>query len=108
MKKNAKKEIERIKIIDNFIEKDELRKDMFDAEAKLNDIISREMRGNITRSRARWTEQGERSIRYFFGLEKSNAKKTIISILSCPQSGMIYDRGVGTIFFPAGATLRAS
>lgn len=92
-KEKLEKEIERIKRLDDFIRNDELRKDLFDTEAKLNNIISDEIRGNITRSRARWTEQGERSTRYFFGLEKSNAKKKSISKISCPQSGnLIYDQ----------------
>ena len=91
-KENLKKEIDRIKNIDDFIKKDDLRKEMFEAEARLNDIISSEMRGNITRARARWTEQGERSTKYFFGLERSNAKKKSITKISCPHSGMIYDQ----------------
>ena len=91
-KEKLSKEIERIKNINDFIKNDVLRKEMFEAEAKLNDIISTEMRGNITRSRARWTEQGERCTRYFFGLEKSNAKKKSISKISSQNSGMIYDQ----------------
>ena len=39
------------------------------------------MRGEITRSRVQWTEEGERSTKYFFGFEKSNGKKKCINKL---------------------------
>ena len=69
-----------------------MRKEMFDAEIKLNEIISKEIKGNITRSRARWVEEGERSNKYFFGLEKVNGKKKILSKLSDPEKGLLLDQ----------------
>ena len=57
---------------------DRLRNDFFEAEVKLNSLLDLETQGLITRSRAQWTEQGERSTKYFFGLEKSNSKKKSI------------------------------
>ena len=60
---------------------DNLHKKLFDNEVELNSIIDLEVQGIITRSRAQWTEDGERSTKYFFGLEKSNGKKKSISNL---------------------------
>ena len=57
------------------------RQSLIDAECKLNDIIDKEMQGLITRARAKWTEEGERSTKYFYGLEKSNSKKKLINKL---------------------------
>ena len=49
---------------------------------KLNSIIDIEIKGIITRSRAQWTEEGERYTKYFFGLEKShNKKKNVCKIM---------------------------
>ena len=47
----------------------------------LNAIISEDVQGVITRSRAQWVEEGERSTKYFFGLEKSNQKKKSLTKL---------------------------
>ena len=77
-KQKLLKIIEYIKNVPNFIEDDRIRKELFDAEAQLNSIIDIEIKGAITRSRAQWTEEGERSTKYFFGLEKSNNKKKSI------------------------------
>ena len=74
-KQKLLKVIEDIKSVPNFIENDMTRKELFEAEVKLNCIIDSEIKGAITRSRAQWTEEGERSTKYFFGLEKSNYKK---------------------------------
>ena len=52
-----------------------------DAEAKLDKLIKLEIQGVITRSKIQWTEEGERSTKYFFGLEKCRAKKKTISKL---------------------------
>ena len=64
---------------------DNLRKKLFNNEIELNSIIDLEVQGIITRSRAQWTEEGERSTKYFFGLEKSNGKKKSISKLITPE-----------------------
>ena len=44
---------------------------LHEAETSLNEIISTEIQGIITRSKVRWAEEGERSTKYFLGLEKS-------------------------------------
>ena len=60
-----------------------------DNEIELNSIIDLEVQGIITRSRAQWTQEGERSTNYFFGLEKSNGKKKSISKLITPEKKII-------------------
>ena len=85
-------EIENLKKDNDLMKKDNLRDRMFEAEAQLNKIISSEIRGSMTRSRAQWVEQGERSTKYFFGLEKSSGKKKFISKLSSSSGSTIYDQ----------------
>ena len=92
VKENLQKKIDDIKKTSDFMKRDDMRKEMFEAEIKLNEIISKEIKGNITRSRARWVEEGERSNRYFFGLEKVNGKKKILSKLSDPEKGLLLDQ----------------
>ena len=91
-KESLIKEIENLKKDNDLMKKDNLRDRMFEAEAQLNKIISSEIRGSMTRSRAQWVEQGERSTKYFFGLEKSNGKKKFISKLSSSSGSTIYDQ----------------
>ena len=67
------RDIEKVKNTPDFISNDSLRTELFEAEVKLNKIIDIETQGIITRSRAKWTEQGERSTEYFFGLEKAHS-----------------------------------
>ena len=86
------KEIEKLKKDNDLMKKDDLRDRMFQAEADLNKIISAEIQGSMTRSRARWVEEGERSTRYFFGLEKTNGKKKFISKLKSSSGNIIFDQ----------------
>ena len=51
------------------------------AEAQLNEITRAEIQGMITRSRVQWAEEGERSSKYFLGLEKAAQKKKSITKL---------------------------
>ena len=69
-----------------------LRKLLFDHEIKLNSIIDHEVKGVITRSRAKWTEEGERSTKFFFGLEKSNGKKKTINKIISPDKGPLFEQ----------------
>ena len=80
-KEKLKKDIEDCKNDPNLTNCTILQKKLFEAELDLNHLIDLEVRGAITRSRVRWTEEGERSTKYFFGLEKSNGKKKSISKL---------------------------
>lgn len=80
-RKKLIKEIEDIKKDTNFMQNDDLRQKFFDFESKLDDFIKQDINGAITRARIKWTEEGERSTKYFFGIEKSNAKKKSINKL---------------------------
>ena len=91
-KEKVMKKIEEIKKIENFIEDDRMRKELFEAEVNLNKIIDIETQGAITRARAQWTEQGERSTKYFFGLEKSNYKKKNIGKLVDDNGVELFDQ----------------
>lgn len=53
----------------------QLYEQLHQAEQQLNNIICTEIQGIITRSRIQWAEEGERSTKYFLGLEKSAQKK---------------------------------
>ena len=47
----------------------------------LNNILLKEAEGRQIRARARWVEKGEKSTKYFFGLEKrNNVKKNIVKL----------------------------
>ena len=48
---------------------------------QLNNILREEVQGAIIRSRAQWVEEGERSTKYFLGLEKSNQKRKSLTKL---------------------------
>ena len=74
-KKDLENKIETIKRENNFTDNNELCNELCEAEAKLDKLINVEIQGVITRSKIQWTEEGERSTKYFFGLEKSRAKK---------------------------------
>ena len=52
------------------------------AQQQLNAIQSEEIQGLIARSRIQWVEEGERSTKYFLGLEKAAQKKKSISRLA--------------------------
>ena len=52
-----------------------------EAEASLNEVISAEIQGLITRAKVKWAEEGERSTKYFLGLEKSAQKRRSITKL---------------------------
>ena len=58
-----------------FIEIDRIRE-------QLKEIEMEKANGTIIRSRAEWTEKGEKSTSYFFNLEKSNAIRKNIKILN--------------------------
>ena len=65
-RESIEREIKNIKNTPNFILDDTLRRKLFDCEIELNSIIDQEVQGIMTRARAQWTEEGERSTKYFF------------------------------------------
>jgi len=50
-------------------------------EKELQEIYGEKGRGAIFRSKARWTENGEKPTKYFFNLEKTRYEKKVISQL---------------------------
>ena len=50
-------------------------------KARLNKIMAYKTRGTILRSRARWHELGERNSKYFYGLEKRNNSRKVVTKL---------------------------
>ena len=54
-------DIKNIKNIPDCKQDDKLRKDLFEAEVKLNTIVDTKIERAKTRSRAQWTEEGEHS-----------------------------------------------
>ena len=92
LKNNLLKDIDRVKSIPNFMNDSNLRKQLFDNEIKLNAILDQEIKGAITRSRVQWAEEGERSTKFFFGLEKSNGKKKCIGKLITQSKSVLQDQ----------------
>ena len=52
-----------------------------EAKKELNDINDKQTRASMLRSKAKWTELGEKSSKYFLGLEKRNFKNKCITKL---------------------------
>ena len=50
------------------LQNDDLRKELFDAQRKVDQLTLEEIQGNIIKARVNWFEKGERSTKYFFGL----------------------------------------
>ena len=59
------------------------------AKARLEKIMALKTRGTILRSRAIWHEQGERSNKYFFNLEKRNHSRKLVSKLKLQNGSVI-------------------
>lgn len=59
------------------------------SQHQLNAIVSEEVKGIITRSRIQWVEQGERSTKYFLGLEKASQKKKSLTKLISESSTIL-------------------
>lgn len=55
-------------------------------KARLNKIMAYKTHGTILRSRARWHEQGERNSKYFYGLEKRNYSRKVVTKLKLSDS----------------------
>ena len=59
------------------------------AKEKLENIRRQKIEGIITRSRAKWHEQGERSTAYFLSLEKRSFSDKLIASLEDENGGLI-------------------
>ena len=58
-----------------------IHQNLHETRQKLDDLTAHEIRGIITRARLQWVEEGERSSKYFLGLEKCSAKKRSVTNL---------------------------
>ena len=77
-KAQLEEKISRLQTLMTEDEEPEAFTELADAQTRLDNIVKEELEGVITRAKAQWVEQGERSTKYFFGLEKSKAKKKSI------------------------------
>ena len=69
----------------------QLQKTKLEVQDKLEKIYKYEAKGAGIRARVRWMEEGEKSTKYFLGLEKSNAKKKEITQLKCENDNKVID-----------------
>ena len=58
---------------------------------EFQEIYKEKGRGVIFRSKARWTEDGEKPTKYFFNLEKTRYEKKIISQLKIGEDKFVSD-----------------
>jgi len=57
--------------------------ELFSSENLLNELLNKELDGIIIRAKLQWVEQGEKSTKYFMGLEKSNqGRKSLLEIVN--------------------------
>ena len=61
----------------------------YEVKLKLEQISMHKTEGAMIRSKARWCEQGERSTRYFFNLEKRNRSNNYITKLKVGDSTLV-------------------
>ena len=61
----------------------------YEVKLKLEQISMHKTEGAMIRSKARWCEQGERSTRYFFNLEKRNRSNNYITKLKVYDSTLV-------------------
>ena len=94
-KKKSKENIisaleKRLKFLENKLETQQsgsIERSIKDIKDELEDYVAEKVRGAMVRSRAQWIEEGERSSKYFFGLEKRNFNAKNIQCLQT-SSGM--------------------
>lgn len=61
-------------------------------EDESNQLSLRELQGTFLRSKIQWHEEGEKSTKFFFNLEKSRKKKKVMKQLLTDQSLIITDQ----------------
>ena len=61
----------------------------YEVKLKLEQISMHKTEGTMIRSKARWCEQGERSARYFFNLEKRNRSNNYITKLKADDRTLV-------------------
>ena len=80
------------KQIDVNVHDEQVHKDYIDVKEKLEKMYKHESRGAGIRARMRWMEEGERSTKYFLGLERNNAKKKEITQLKSGNDHKVINR----------------
>ena len=70
----------------------EVAEELSEKQNRLEEHREIRMRGNITRSRVQWFEEGERSTKYFLNLEKRNYVSRLIPCLQSDDGEMIQDQ----------------
>ena len=73
-------------------EKDNLISRINNTRNELNQFIQNDAKEAAVRSRARWTEFGEKNSRYFLGLEKWHNDKKFIQSLKNEQEDLMNDQ----------------
>ena len=66
-----------------------LYRELAESQARLDELLKDELQGAITRSKVQWVEEGERSTKYFFGLERTKGKKKMITKLVDEVTGQV-------------------
>ncbi|KAJ8028516.1 hypothetical protein HOLleu_30774 [Holothuria leucospilota] len=61
-------------------------------EDELTDIIANEIEGALIRSKVKWIEEGEKSTKFFFNLEKSRQKKKVMRQILKDNGELITDQ----------------
>jgi len=78
------------KIETNCKEKTELVKERSEKESMLNAIYEQRVKGAHIRSKAEWIEEGEKSSKYFLGLEKQRQSHNVIGKLESENGDIVY------------------
>ena len=94
-RKNEEKELEEqlnslMRETDEF-DDPEKQKLICETKERLESIQTHKTKGAIIRSRCNWNEQGEKSTKYFFNLEKRNYKEKTISSLTLEDGSITTD-----------------
>ncbi len=71
---------------------DEIEKEIKNAKNEMEQYIAEKTKGAMIRSRLRWVEEGEKSTKYFFNLEKRNYNSKSLVRLKGPNNDIISDQ----------------
>ena len=72
-------------------ESNALIKERCNLESELNELYEMKIRGAQIRPRAEWVENGERSSKYFLGLEKQRQCNNVINKLQNKDGNIVYN-----------------
>ena len=69
-----------------------LHNNIFEVKTELEQELEKKTKGALVRSRARWYEEGERSSKYFLGMEKRNYSNKCINRIKLDDESITADR----------------